>query len=284
MAIINYFPGGGAGGGGASVGSTIIGDSAISPNKNFYTEYYASVPRPGAADYAASDISNTVADMLVTYGGFSLVKHATSGSASSISTYAEISKDGFNIELYYNTYNGNDVNLYFDYYYTDGSTFITKSYTGYFEYNSKYPNAFEIKLRVFNCKAGTTYFQIGSDGYGAEGMPAITRCTRISTGEEKTILLTGLISNSKCYLNDLNGDTSSLKIPALNGLYDADGVKQVLSPVGVIPGSSTGCRYILKDFYQSSAYKNTAGLMQIGDRYFYIHGIGFICFECNAPS
>ena len=282
MAIINYFPGGSTGGstGGGGAGSMLIGDSAISPNMNFYTVHYASVPTTEAADYAASDISNTVADMLVTYGGFSLVKHATSGSASSISNYAEISKDGFNIEIYYDTYNGSDVNLYFDYYYTDGSAFITKSYTGYFEYNSKYPNAFEIKLIVFNCKAGTTYFEIGSDGYGAKGMPAATRCIRISTGEEKTILLTELYANSPCYLNG----EPSLKIPTLNGLYDADGVKQILSPVGFIAQSSTGCRYILKDFYQSSAYKNTAGLMQIGDRYFYIHGIGFICFELNAPS
>ena len=265
---------------GASAGSAIIGDSAISPNMNFYTENYASVPTTAAADYAASDISNTVADMLVTYGGFSFVKHATSGSASSSSNYAEISKDGFNIRLYYNTYNGSDVNLCFDYYYTDGSTYITQSYTGYFEYNSKYPNAFEIKLRVFNCKAGTTYFQIGSDVYMARVMPVTTRCTRISTGEEKMILLTELYSNSTCYLN---GDTSSLKIPALNGLYDADGVKQVLSPVGIIAGSSAGCRYILKDFYQSSAYKNI-GSVQIGDRYFYIYAINFICFELNAPS
>ena len=263
---------------GASAGSAIIGDSAISPNMNFYTENYASVPTTAAADYAASDISNTVADMLVTYCGFSLVKHATSGNSSGSSNYAEISKDGFNIRLYYNAYNGNDISLYFDYYYTGGSTRISQYSTNYFKYNLKYSNAFEIKLRVFNCKAGITYFRIGCDTYGLREMYTIARCTRISTGEEKIILLTGL-STSTCYIN---GDTSSLTIGSTNGLYDADGIKQVLSPAGV-NAQSSGCRYILKDAYQSGSYKYTDSV-QIGDRYFYIPGNNFICFECNAPA
>ena len=248
---------------------------------NLYTDYYGSAPTNygSSTAYSASDLSNGVADMLVTYCGFTLVKHATSGSDSDSSNYAEISKDGFNIRLYYDSYSGSDVNLCFDYYYTGGSTLITQSYTQNFKYNLKYSNAFEIKLRVFNCKAGITCFQIGCDTYGLRDTYGIARCTRISTGEEKIILLTGLSASSACYMN---GDTSSLTISNMTGLYDADGVKQVLSPAGVTAQSS-GCRYILKDAYQSASYKYT-GSVQIGDRYFYIPGNGSICFECNAPS
>lgn len=245
---------------------------------NLYTDYYASVPTTAATSYAASDISNTVADMLVTYCGFTLVKHATSGSYSSSSNYAEISKDGFNIRIYYNESSGKDVSLCFNYYYTGGSTSLSQYSTNYFKYNLKYSNAFEVKLRVFNCKSGITYFQIGCDTYGLRGMYTIARCTRISTEEEKIILLTGLDS-STCYLN---GDTSSLAIASMTGLYDADGVKQVLSPAGILAQSS-GYRYILKDAYQSASYKYT-GSVQIGDRYFYIPGNSSICLECNAPA
>ena len=251
---------------------------------NLYTDYYGSAPTNYGIsnnNYAASDLSNGVADMLVTYCGFSLVKHATSGNYSCSSNYAEISKDGFNIRIYYNTYNStnqSDLSIYFDYYYTGGSTRITQYITQCFKYNLKYSNAFEIKLRVFNCKTGITYFQIGCDTYGLATTPAIVRCTRISTGEEKTILLTGL-SSIACYIN---GDTSSLSISAGTGMYDVDSVKQILSPVWVNIQSS-GCRYILKDCYQSSSYKYT-GSVQIGDRYFYIPGEGSICLECNAPS
>ena len=201
---------------------------------NLYTDYYAAVPTNPSVYYAASDISNTVADMLVTYCGFSLVKHATSGINSSSSNYAEISKDGFNIRLYYKGSSGSDVSLYFYYYYTGGTSSVTYTGTYYFKYNLKYSNAYEVKLRVFNCKAGITYFQIGCDTYGLGEMYTIARCTRISTGEEKIILLTGL-GASTCYLN---GDTSSLAIDNTTGLYDVDGVKQVLSPAGVNAQSS----------------------------------------------
>ena len=247
---------------------------------NLYTDYYAAAATTygDTRDHKASDLSNAVADMLVTYCGFSLVKHATSGSDSNSSNYAEISKDGFNIRIYYNTYNGSDVSLYFDYYYTGGSTRLSRYSTLIFKYNLKYSNAFEIKLRVFNCKAGITYFKIGCDTYGLKEMYTIARCTKISTEEEKIILLTGLSASACC----INGDTSSLTLPSAYGLYDADGVKQVLSPAGILAQSS-GCRYILKDCYQSSSYKYT-GSVQIGDRYFYIPDNGSICFECNAPS
>ena len=245
---------------------------------NLYTDYYGSVPTTAAIYTAASDLSNGVADMLVSYCGFTLVKHATSGSASNSSNYAEISKDGFNIRIYYNNYSGNDISINFYYYYTGGTSSIDYTVTNYFKYNLKYSNAFEIKLRVFNCKAGITYVQIGCDSYGLREMYTIARCTRISTGEEKIILLTGLGSDT-CYIN---GETSSLSIAGIAGLYDADGVKQILSPVG-IAAQSSGYRYILKDFYQSGSYKYT-GSVQIGDRYFYIPSNGHICFECNAPS
>ena len=245
---------------------------------NLYTDYYA--PAGGiSTDEAKTVLSNVAADMLVTYCVFSLVKHADTNISSSSSNYAEISKDGFNIRIYCIDDDGHGPYLAFGYYYTGESTCIVQWYTRHFQYNLKYPNAYEVKLRVFNCKTGITYFQIGCDTYGLATPPAIARCTRISTGEEKIILLTGLGTND-CYLN---GDTSSLKIPTLNGLYDADGVGQVLTPVGVIVKSSAGCRYILKDFYQSGSYKYI-GSVQIGDRYFYIPDYGYTCFECNAPS
>ena len=247
---------------------------------NIYKDYYGSAPTTyGDNTYcAASDLSNAVADMLVTYCGFTLVKHATSGGSSDSSNYAEISKDGFNIRIYYCDTNGSDVSLSFYYYYTGKTTSLTSFSTPYFKYNLKYQNAFEIKLRVFNCKAGITYFQIGCDTYGIKEMFTIARCTIISTGAEKIILLTGL-SSSTCYIN---GDTSSLTVAVPSGLHDVDGVKQVLSPAGIMAQSS-GCRYILKDFYQSESYKYT-GSVQIGDRYFYIPGNGSICLECNAPA
>ena len=232
----------------------------------YYTDYETIVSYSGSYAITNSAVSNALADMLVSHAGCTLSRHATVGTESSETNYAEVIYNGIYIRFYGSSSLGS-LDAYFAYS-ANGTSITSQSMNFYYVSNSnKYV---DVKIRFYNLKSGGFLFQYYSSNnswdLGFMGGP----CTRISTGA--TLYFVSLEINTTGCVFVADGLSLVYYFPDTPylGAYDVDGAKQVLTQLFVsLEINTSAVRYIPSNVY-SSARVLITGIVQIGSRYFFI--------------
>ena len=241
----------------------------------YYTDYSNVIAFHSSDLQTATDACNAIANALVTYGGATLTMQATSGIDSDSTNYAEVSWNGFYIRFYViDSSYPNSINVIIAKS-ANGSEITKIAYS--FPYISE--ASITVKLRFYNVKSGI-YVKYYNDSNAFTNFLYGGIAKKISTSATTYFILFDLFNDSVCYV--LEDSSVTYKIGS-GGIRDYDGVVQILSPAWIYVGTTNSARYIIQDSYGCYSYLDT-GIVQIGDRYFYIHGNNYICLECNAPS
>jgi len=247
----------------------------------FYTDYEEVVPFDTSNIITASAIANAVAAMFVAHTGCTLVKYASLGEASSSSNYAEIAYAGMYVRfLYTNTSNYGNIGAYM--LFPSGSVFSASVGWTFPDIGNK---TTLVKIRFYNTLSGflTRYFK--STGAWTTCLTGV-ELSKISDGTSaNAISLTIPVSGGTTYCDDGLAASGGYYIMSATyiGLYDTDGVKQVLNQEWLSPSSATTSakRYKMNNCYISAAYQET-GIVEVDSRYFYINASNAVAFEINS--
>lgn len=243
----------------------------------FYTDYTNVIAYNMSDPITNTTVSNAIADLLVSYGGCTLVTHATEGVASSTTNYAEVSYHGLYIRLYQSSS-------------TLGCMCLviaeTSNGTPIFLDNISFPYvqsvSCTVKVRFYNVLSGfCVWFYSGSVW---RTLLHGVKLTRVSNNDAAYAIGSSYITNAAMYCNDgvKTGSTYYIAIITSSGYYDADASKQVLNRAALsLVSNSTAVRYFMDDVYCVASYLDV-NIVQVGTRYFFIPTTTSIAFEINS--
>lgn len=240
----------------------------------YFTDYNTTVSYNTSVTITMSAVSNAVADLLVSYAGFTLVSHATEGVASSTSNYAEVSWQTLHLRIYgtsTTSYSIRCINYY------DGATSATGN--GDVTLPSVAGTYVSIGMRVVPYKRGKAVFLLNSSAaYNSIYIQLIARSIASGTDYYAAINITSSGVSAMPVADGLS--LVYYHHPGIN-IYDSTATSQVLVQGSVMVTSSASNysrKYLLQDVYTSGAMIMT-GFVLIGSKYFFIDG--YYAFEIN---
>ena len=247
----------------------------------YYTDYETTVPYDTSAGITNSAVCNAIANILVTYCGWTLVANANTSVNSSDSNYAEIKRDGTHIRLYSASATEGSA-IYARVYLDDGTdttTYISVSLP-YIAFTSV-----RVRIRSWDTLTGASTM-IMSIASSFDHFLHTIKTVKISDGTVQYATTVGTPSANEYSVID-DGSARIRYYASNNDAYDHDAGKQVLTSLKFGPSSGSAERdtlYLSTDVYFSSVYLET-GIVSVvteaATRYFYINGFAF---ELNAPA
>ena len=231
----------------------------------FYADYATTVPYNTSGPRTNAAVTNVIANYLVLYAGFTLVKSAVESTDSSTTNYAEVLRDG----LYYRFYGASTIaTITMHVALTSGGTGIR---SGNLSLNGTTNNDVNVRLRFYNTCTGFLVHYFSNTTF--EGLLWGMPCTRCSDDAEKFCSAPGIpsVGTLACVADGLVTAAYFLPTTATVGASDSDGGKQILTPGGLsLTSGAKPIRYILQNVYYATSYVQS-GVVLIGTRYFFIN-------------